>query len=138
MIKLSDYGKKELQAYRADMLTRAQKTANIWWREASKHWPINLAGKPCPTIQFNNRYTRAAGYAYGETNTIELGFKFFLHPEHRLTMFKVIIPHEVAHIVDFVIHGEMHHSQFHGENWQRIMRKLGQLPNEYHFMDIVE
>lgn len=46
-----------------------------------------------------------------------------------------VVVHELAHIIDRVLHGESSH---HGHNWQRIMIDFGLVPARCHNYDVSE
>ena len=88
----------------------------------------------CPTIKLNNRFTKTAGCNYQQENTIDLGAKFLT--QFKNTMLSVILPHELAHQIDFNLYGESEKKCGHGKNWCIIMVKIGQEPKKYHSMEL--
>lgn len=107
-------------------------TENLWM-EYSMIFP-RLVRFDVPKIVRNNRFTRTAGACYQETNTIDLGWKFF--PKNQEAMLTVILPHELAHQIDFNLYGVSEKKCGHGKNWVNIMVKLGLPANKYHSLTI--
>jgi len=88
----------------------------------------------CPQIVYNNRFTRTAGCCYQETNIIHIGAKFM--PKNKNAMLVTILPHELAHQIDFNLFGISEKKCGHGVNWSNIMVKLGLEPNRYHSLEV--
>ena len=86
-----------------------------------------------PIIELNPRSFRTAGICYVEENRIQLSKKLLLS-RHREEMLQVVLPHEVAHQVDFNFHGLP--KRWHRESWKQIMRDYGLPPNLYHDMTL--
>ena len=107
-------------------------TENLW-AEYCLLFPRLVRFDP-PKIVRNNRFTRTAGCCYQETNTIDLGWKFF--PKNHLAMLTVILPHELAHQIDFNLYGVSEKKCGHGKNWCDIMTKIGLPANKYHSLTI--
>ena len=80
----------------------------------------------CPTIKINNRFTRSCGINYSEKNQIDLAGKFFA--KNHSMMLLTILPHELAHQIDFNLNGWNKGDRHHRESWKRIMILLGQSP----------
>lgn len=108
-----------------------QTLANSLWAEYCEIFP-KLVKFDCPTIKLNGRFTKTAGCNYSEENRIDLASKFLA--KFRENMFKVILPHEIAHQIDFNLNVVKKGQNYHGKNWQIIMIKIGQKPNTYHSM----
>lgn len=85
-----------------------------------------------PKIIINNRFTKCAGCNISDDNVIQLAGKFIAqYPEN---MMRVILPHEIAHQIDFNLNGWYDRKPHHGREWQTIMHKMGQPANPYHSM----
>ena len=110
-----------------------QEFANNLWAEYCEIFP-QLVKFDCPIMVLNNRFTRTAGCCYQELNTIHIGAKFFAN--NKSDMLTVIIPHEIAHQIDFNLFGVCHTKGGHGKNWCNIMVKLGLEANRYHSLEI--
>lgn len=102
------------------------------WDMFSTIYP-SLAKQNHPTIFLNNRFTRTAGVCKVEQNRIELGYKFF--ENHAEEMFCIILPHEIAHQIDYNLHGLPKNNRWHGKTWQQIMVNFGLKPELYHAME---
>lgn len=107
-------------------------TARLWDNYA-EIWPI-LVRYDAPEIKLNNRFTRCAGKAHYDTRVIELGYKFFAKFE--TNMVRVILPHELAHIIDGILRGSDNITRYHDKEWQNIMIAIGQEPKPYHSMEL--
>lgn len=88
----------------------------------------------CPKIILNNRFTKTAGCNHQTLNQIELASKFLakFQPE----MLTIILPHEMAHQIDFNLYGVSEKKCGHGEKWCNIMVQLGLPPNKYHHLEL--
>lgn len=87
-----------------------------------------------PTIVLNGRFTKTAGCCEVENNRIQIGTKFFDKFENE--MLNVILPHEIAHQVDYNLNGLPKNNRWHGANWQIIMVAYGLEPHAYHSLEI--
>ena len=110
-----------------------QQFAENLWLEYCLIFP-KLIKYDCPDIILNNRFTRTAGCCYQELNIVHIAAKFM--PKNRVAMLQVIIPHELAHQIDFNLYGESEKKCGHGKNWINVMVKLGLEPNRYHSLEI--
>lgn len=105
-------------------------TENLW-EEYAEVFPA-LIKFDAPKIIINNRYTKCAGCNMSDDNVIQLAGKFLLqYPEN---MVRVILPHEIAHQIDFNLNGWYNRKPHHGKQWQEIMVMIGQSPDPYHNM----
>lgn len=117
----------------AEML---QFQTDVIWTTSCRMYP-RLRKFSAPTIRLCARLWRTAGLCYQEENSITLAYKFFLHSdEYRQQMLQVILPHEIAHQVDFNLYGISEEKTGHGRNWQQIMLDYGLEPSPYHTMEI--
>lgn len=125
---------KHLTLKRSDLTdSLARETARIWG-ELSEIQP-RLTRFDEPAIILNGRLWRKAGLADLAKNQIELATKFFFFSrEYYDTMFRVILPHEIIHIADWVLFGESDKKCGHGTNWQKLMVQYGLEPDPYHYM----
>ena len=103
------------------------------WDNYSEIWPV-LVRFDAPQIKLNNRFTSCAGKAHYDTRVIELGYKFFAKFESN--MVRVILPHELAHIIDGILRGSDNIIRYHDIEWQKIMLAIGQEPKPYHSMEL--
>ncbi len=106
--------------------------AETLWISYKKIFP-ELRGE-CPKIILSNRLTKTAGYNISEHNTITLGNKFF--KRNMDSMLKITLPHELAHQIDYNLHGWSKNRKHHNSNWCAIMMIIGLDPDPYHYMEI--
>ena len=110
-----------------------QQLAQNYWDEYCEIFPA-LVKFDCPTITLNGRLSKCAGRNTCENNSIELGTKFFA--KHSYNMLTVILPHEMAHQIDWDLNGWYDRKPHHGKAWIEIMVKIGQNPDPYHTMTL--
>lgn len=103
------------------------------WDEYCEIFP-KLVKCDVPRIVLNNRFTRTAGCCYQDQNIIHLGTKFFA--KNNAEMLAVILPHEMAHQIDFNLYGISEKKCGHGKMWQKIMVQLGLPADRYHSLVI--
>lgn len=85
-----------------------------------------------PTIQFSNRLTSSAGYAYYDKNHITISSKLYaIDPEQILNQ---TVPHELAHIVS----GILFECYDHSEKWKAVMVAYGIPPDRCHTIGVVK
>lgn len=108
-----------------------QTIAETYWREYRKVYP-KLASYSCPCVLWNNRFTKTGGVNRSEKNVVELAAKFYAkYPQEIL---RVTLPHELAHQIDYNLHGWTKGHRHHRNSWKIIMVKIGQTPEVYHNM----
>lgn len=83
-------------------------------------------------IEFKKTLGLNAALAYNGKLRIVLNEALFL--ANQVEFFEEIIPHEVAHIVQYILYPD--ELIDHGENWKALMNKLGLKANVYHDLDI--
>ena len=108
-----------------------QLVSNNYWKEYLSIFP-KLGKFQRPVIIINNRFTKTGGVNYSDRNTIELAGKFFAN--NMPTMLDIIIPHEIAHQIDYNLNGWHTGKKHHGKSWQEIMVLINQIPDPYHYM----
>ena len=107
--------------------------ANELW--AKYHTTFSGLNKfSCPKIVLNNRFSRTAGCNFQAENTIDLAAKFFI--KNHAEMLTVILPHEMAHQIDFNLNGPSEKKCGHGKKWCEIMVQLGLPANKYHSLEL--
>jgi hypothetical protein len=114
-------------------ITLINKKADLVWLEFCEIYP-RLIRLDRPLIVANNRFTRTAANCEVENNVINFGMKFM--PKFENEMLNVILPHEIAHQIDYILHGLPKNNRWHGRTWQEIMVKYGLPANPYHTMEI--
>lgn len=80
----------------------------------------------CPTIEFNNRLKTCAGRCFVELNKIDISTSLYM--EFTDEFQKIIIPHEIAHQIDFNLFG----NAGHGKTWKSVMLRYGIPADTYH------
>lgn len=109
--------------------------AQDYWSMAGKLFASNRKFE-CPKIVINNRIYRTAGRCFVELNTIDISGKLLANPANVGAMLNVILPHEIAHQIDFNLNGAPKNNRWHGRTWAHIMVQLGLEPNPYHNLTI--
>ena len=110
-----------------------QQLALNLWDDYCEIFP-KLTKFDCPKVIINNRLKSCAGRNFTEDNLIDLAGKFLTaYPEN---MLRVILPHELAHQIDYDLNGWYNRKPHHGKDWITIMVKIGQAPNPYHNMKL--
>lgn len=85
------------------------------------------------SLRFGVKGKRVGGYANLSNNLINLNPHFFNFPSNHEHLINVVIPHEIAHLLDGIMNpNEKRH---HGKTWVNIMLSLGLEPNPYHNME---
>ena len=107
-------------------------TAN-YWDTYCEIFP-KLIKFDCPEIRLSKRLTSTAGRNHFEENYIILGSKFLAQFEHN--MLNIILPHEIAHQIDYNLNGWHYRKTYHGAQWCAIMGRVGQNPLPYHSMEL--
>ncbi len=116
-----------------DKMTIINRKADLVWLEFCEIYP-RLIRLDRPVVVANNRFTKTAANCEVENNRINFGMKFM--PKFENEMLNVILPHEIAHQIDYILHGLPANNRWHGKTWQEIMVKYGLPPNAYHTMEI--
>lgn len=116
---------------RQEAQKRIQAYAMRLWDQYCEIFPA-LVKFDCPTVILNGRLTRTAGRCFQHENKIDLGLKFV--SQHWETMLREILPHELAHQIDFNLYGESEKKCGHGKKWVMVMQKIGLEPKKFHSM----
>lgn len=105
----------------------------VWTTLQAQH--PKLARVSMPEIVLNARLKASAGRCFTTLNRVEFGTDFLLHSETFTTlMFRVIMPHELIHQADYVLHGESEFVHGHGAEWCGMMVQYGLPANRFHPM----
>ena len=120
-------------AKRTEWTNYLNRRAKALWLEYCEIFP-RLVKFDCPEISLNARLKKTAGRNFVEENKIELAVCFLETKANAENVVNVILPHEMAHQIDFNLNGQPVGNRWHGKNWQIIMIKIGQEPNTYHSM----
>ena len=97
------------------------------WARFAKHYP-EINAKPVPKVILNNRLKTTAGHAFLELHYIDLSPELLW--EHTQNFVEDTIPHEVGHLVAYIVHGD----EGHGKGWKSVMAKAGYPANRLHDM----
>ncbi len=101
------------------LLFYARETVADVLAKAFKLWP-SLPMSCFVKIELGIRGA-CAGRAYYSQNKIKLNEQLFRENED--DFIRNTIPHEVAHLISFALHGA--NGRGHGRHWREVMRKLG-------------
>lgn len=112
-----------------NLLRNLNRYTDLLWGEYAETYPQIIRLNP-PKIILNARLRTTAGCCDIEKNTIELATRFFTR--NREAMFNQILPHEIAHQIDYNLNGLPKNNRWHHAAWVEIMVNLGQRPNPYH------
>lgn len=112
------------------VITRAR---GVWGRLV-REYP-ELQAHDMPTIKLNGRLWRTAGRCFQDLQIVEFGTKFFtFNADYQRNMLRVIVPHEIIHAADWILHGESNKPCGHGTTWQKMMVNYGLEPDPFHQM----
>lgn len=92
----------------------------------------DVADRLSVIIQFKKNMGVTAGLAYSGKLRIVLNEELFL--ANQKDFFEDIIPHETAHIAQYVLYPDEEVS--HGKHWKKLMKSLGLKPSAYHDLDV--
>ena len=98
----------------------------VWWNKFRKVYPT-LPANP-PAFKLNNRLKTTAGRAFYEHYYIDLSTELFW--EHTERFLTDTIPHELAHIVAYIVHGDTGH----GKAWYSVIHKMNIATTRLHNM----
>ena len=107
--------------------------AGLAWNRYCKIYPM-LERYRMPEIVLSTKLQKTAGYNDSYENRIILNAKML--DKFPKNMLEVILPHEIAHQVDFNLNGWKKYKRHHGKQWQEIMVAYGLEPDPYHTMEL--
>lgn len=98
-----------------------------------------------PIVKYDLR-GRVAGTAYSIKNEIQINAGLLLDPRYTEEQINNTVPHELAHLVTYVLYPETMTRQYyawgkrtkaqpHGPRWQEVMWAMGVVPTRTHNMD---
>jgi predicted SprT family Zn-dependent metalloprotease len=116
------------------ILALVEQEADKVWERYCKIYPT-LNRRVRPYIVPNNRYTVTAATCEVAENTIHWGMKF-MTPKNQDYMLRIVLPHEMAHQIDYILHGTPKNNRWHGPQWQAIMLNYGIPADPYHDMKV--
>lgn len=88
-----------------------------WWAKLRAKFP--QLPETVPTIKLNNRLKTTAGYAYYETNHVDLSVELFWQYTQRFCC--DTIPHELAHLAAYYLFKDAGH----GKGWKHVIAVAG-------------
>ena len=112
---------KQVQAY-----------AECLWGEYCEIFP-KLVSFECPKIKLCGKMRKDAGECQQDENYVRLNKRMLATFQD--TMLREIIPHELAHQIDYNFNGFSERACGHGMEWAIIMVKIGLPPKTHHYMD---
>ena len=107
-------------------LIQVEKTVEIMWGEFAEIYPTLIRYDP-PKIVLCNRLTRTIGKCYYWENRIHLSNKHLM--KHKRKMLSDVIPHELAHQIDYNLNPDSLPDNPHGLTWAEIMLSYGLFPH---------
>jgi len=115
------------------MIHTIEKRIHKLWGEYAEIFPKLVKHDP-PSIELNDRLYKTAGFCIVEDNHIVLSSAYLgQHPRYMLL---TILPHEMAHSMDYILNGWYTRKHCHASPWKNIMVAIGQAPNPYHHMEL--
>ncbi len=97
----------------------------------------NLEEWEMPIVSFTQTGSNL-GRAYFEENRLD--FNLLLYRRNPSHYIQEICTHETCHLISYQLHGSEIYKNYHGAQWQGIMRKLGCKPQvryrDYHIADL--
>lgn len=111
-----------------ELQTLSQQRLTDVWDFSIKAWP-KLSAFSMPKLTINNRMKVNAAWCRTEGNHIELASCYLLtYPGY---MIKQIIPHELAHQIDYNLNGWFKGKHHHNAYWCGYMGRFGLPPDAY-------
>ena len=111
------------------MQEMADRSAQDTWDILCFLYPKTLT-KTAPAVVLNKRLKTTAGRAFIERNPQCIDLSVELFEQYPDEFCRVIIPHELAHCVAFLVYND----PGHGKSWKKIMKELGLPPERCHNM----
>lgn len=106
----------------------AQYHVRAWWVKFLKQYPT--IQRATPVVTLNNRLKTTAGRAFIEENPQKIDLSTDLFEQYTDHMIVDTIPHELAHLVAYTIHGD----PGHGKGWYSVLAKMGIKTTRLHHM----
>lgn len=106
----------------------AQYHARIRWVKFLKQYPT--IQRATPVVTLNNRLKTTAGRAFIEDVPQRIDLSTDLFTQYTDQMIHDTIPHELAHLVAYTIHGD----KGHGKGWYSVLAKMGIATTRLHNM----
>jgi SprT protein len=106
----------------------AQYHVRAWWVKFLKQYPT--IQRVTPVVALNNRLKTTAGRAFIEDVPQRIDLSTDLFTQHTERFVSDTIPHELAHLVAYTIHGD----KGHGKGWYSVLAKMGIATTRLHNM----
>ena len=106
----------------------AQYHVRQWWVKFLAQYPT--IQKTTPRVTLNNRLKTTAGRAFIEENPQKIDLSTDLFDQYTDHMIVDTIPHELAHLVAYTIHGD----PGHGKGWYSVLKQMGIQTTRCHSM----
>jgi SprT protein len=106
----------------------AQYHVRAWWVKFLAQYPTIQRATPIVTL--NNRLKTTAGRAFIEENPQKIDLSTDLFCQYTDHMIVDTIPHELAHLVAYTIHGD----PGHGKGWYSVLKQMGIQTTRCHSM----
>jgi SprT protein len=106
----------------------AQYHVRAWWVKLLREYPTIQRATPIVTL--NNRLKTTAGRAFIEDVPQRIDLSTDLFSQYTEHMIHDTIPHELAHLVAYTIHGD----PGHGKGWYSVLAKMGIVTTRLHNM----
>jgi len=96
----------------------AQYHVRAWWVKFLAQYPTIQRATPIVTL--NNRLKSTAGRAFIEDVPQRIDLSTDLFSQYTEHMIHDTIPHELAHLVAYTIHGD----KWHGKGWYSVLKQM--------------
>jgi len=106
----------------------AQYHVRAWWVKFRAQYPT--IQRVTPVVTLNNRLKTTAGRAFIEDNPQKIDLSTDLFCQYTDHMIVDTIPHELAHLVAYTIHGD----PGHGRGWYSVLERMGIQTTRLHSM----
>lgn len=129
------YSKTRAEPVPEALRLRARERIAHYIELARSAWPQAYDPLPMPTCSFDLRGHTAGAAIFGKkekTRVTHIRLNAYLLCTQSEEVLRTVIPHEVAHLVVYHLHGR--DVEGHGVEWQRVMRSFGQDPKVRHAM----
>jgi SprT protein len=117
------------------LAARVIETAAAWIAQARKLTGANARQLPNPEIRFDLRGAAAGQTVFvRKTRHCVIRINAALLAAHPREMIAQTVPHEVAHVAVYRLHGSR--AKPHGAQWQALMRAFGLAPEPCHTLPV--
>jgi SprT protein len=106
----------------------AQYHVRAWWVKFLAQYPT--IQRVTPLVTLNNRLKSTAGRAFIADVPQRIDLSTDLFTQYTEHMIQDTIPHELAHLVAYTIHGD----KGHGKGWYSVLENMGIVTTRLHSM----